>query len=329
VAVFVDDIIILYDKQDEKEWLEYKQQFMSKFKMKDLDNAEWILGVRITRNRILKTIKLDHEVQITKTLETYHMNQCNPAGTPTELKKLTKEDCPKTQQERQEMSKIPYKSLIGSLQYIALSTRPDIAYAVNQLSRFLSDPGQQHWLGGKRVLRYLKGTAKSSLLYKDHDGTQGTRVEVYCDADWAGDLDDRKSTTGIIIKLNGCPIIWLSKKQSIVALSTAEAEYIAIATAVQEVVWINQYLSELGLKASQVPIIRSDNQAAIQIASNDTFHNRSKHIDIRYHFIRQIVKKGGVVITYINTKQQEADINTKGLSVSIFKQLRDKLLAQG
>lgn len=219
-------------------------------------------------------------------------------------------------------------SLIGSLQYIALSTRPDIAYAVNQLSRFLSDPGQQHWLAGKRVLRYLKGTTKSSLLYKGYDQNRSSRIEVFCDADWAGDLDDRKSTTGIVVKLNGCPIVWLSKKQSIVALSTAEAEYIAIAMAVQEVIWINQYLSELNLKDSETPIIRSDNQAAIQIASNDTLHNRSKHIDIRYHFIRQIVREGGVIITYVGTKQQEADINTKGLSVSTFKQLRDKLMVQ-
>src|SRR4029077_3593248 len=147
-----------------------------------------------------------------------------------------------------------------------------------------------------------------NFLLKDYDKTQSTKIKVFCDADWAGDMDDRKSTTGIVAKLNGCPIVWLSKKQSTVALSTAEPEYIAIATAAQEVTWINQYLSELGLKDSEVPIIRSDNQAAIQIAGNDTLHNRSKHIDIRYHFIRQMVKEGGVIITYINTKQQEADI---------------------
>jgi hypothetical protein len=224
------------------------------------------------------------------------------------------------------MSLIPYKSLIGSLQYIALSTRPDISYAVNQLSRYLSNPGHQHWVSGKRVLRYLKGTARMSLLYKDHDGTQSSKLEVFCDADWAGDIDDRKSTTGIVIKLNGCPILWMSKKQSIVALSTAEAEYIAIATAVQEVVWINQYLSELGLIDKEVPVIRSDNQAAIQIASNDTLHSRSKHIDIRYHFIRQMIKQNQIKLVYVSTTEQEADINTKSLEVSTFKRMTDKLM---
>jgi hypothetical protein len=328
IGIFVDDIIILYDKADESEWFEYKKGFMKTFKMKDLNDAEWILGIRITRDRIQRTIKLDHEVQINKTLKTFHMSECNPTSTPTEVRKVTKADCPTTQQERQEMSKIPYKSLIGALQYIALSTRPDIAYAVNQLSRFLSDPGNQHWLGGKRVLRYLKGTAKMSLLYKDYDKTQSTKIEAFCDADWAGDLDDRKSTTGIIVKLNGCPVLWLSKKQSTVALSTAEAEYIAIATVAQEVIWINQYLTELGMKDPETPILRSDNQAAIQITNNDTLHSRTKHIDIRYHFIRQVVKQGGVKLTYINTKEQEADINTKGLTVSTYKHLRDKLLTE-
>jgi len=227
------------------------------------------------------------------------------------------------------MSKIPYRSLVGSLQYIALSVRPDIAYSVNQLSRFLSNPGHEHWLGGKRVLKYLKGTAKMSLMYMNYDATQSTRVEVFCDADWAGDVDDRKSTTGIIIKVNGCTIMWLSKKQTTVALSTAEAEYIAIATAVQEVIWINQYLSEIGLIDKEVPVIRSDNQAAIQIASNDTLHSRSKHIDIRYHFIRQMIQQGQIKLTWISTKAQQADINTKNLSVSTYISLRKKLMTHG
>jgi hypothetical protein len=319
-------LIILYHKDDEKEWLECKKELIRAFKMKDLNDAEWILGIRITRDRASRTIKLDHEIQINKTLDNFQMSDCKVVATPSEVRKLTKADCPSTQQQKDEMSKVPYKSLIGSLQYIALSTRPDIAYAVNQLSRFLSDPGHQHWIGGKRVLRYLKGTANMSLLYKDYDGSQSSKIEVFCDADRAGDVDDRKSTTGIVIKMNGCPIVWLSKKQSTVALSTAEAEYIAIASAVQEVIWINQYLSELKLIDKEVPIIRSDNQAAIQIASNDTLHSRSKHIDIRYHFIRQVIKEGGAKLIYVNTTERQADINTKSLDRSMFKRMRDKLL---
>lgn len=326
IAVFVDDIIILYDKTDESEWLEYKKAFMSTFKMKDLNDAEWILGIRITRDRTAKTIKLDHEIQIDKTLTQFQMSECNPAKTPTESQKLSQADCPTTQQEKDEMSKVPYKSMIGALQYIALSTRPDIAYSINQLSRYLANPGRAHWLGGKRVLRYLKGTAKAGLLYKDYSGNQDTRIELFCDADWAGNVDDRKSTTGIVIKVNGCVIVWLSKKQTTVALSTAEAEYIAMATALQELIWINQYLTELGLKHPEAPVLRSDNQAAIQIANNDVLHNRTKHIDIRYHFIREIIRRGEVQVEWIHTKDQQADINTKGLDINTFKQLRDKLI---
>ena len=328
IAVFVDDIIILYMKQDEEEWCGYKKQFMDKFKMKDLNDAEWILGIRITRDRNTRTIKLDHEIQINKSLETFRMSQCNPAPTPTEVRKLTMEDCPVTQEEKNEMAKVPYKSLIGSLQYIALSTRPDIAYAVNQLSRYLANPGPAHWQAGKRVLRYLKGTASECLLYKDYSGDKNTKIEVFCDADWAGDHDDRKSTTGIIIKLNGCPIVWLSKKQSIVALSTAEAEYIAISTALQELLWINQYLTEIEQKDTEVAVMKSDNQAAIQLATNDTYHSRSKHIDIRHHFIREIVRRGEVELRYVGTREQEADLNTKGLDANTFKRLRDRIVSR-
>jgi hypothetical protein len=327
IAVFVDDIIIVYMKVDEQEWFDDKKAFMKMFKMKDLNDAEWILGIRITRDRLAQTIKLDHEIQINKSLKSFHMSECNPATSPTEVRKLTLQDCPTSKEEQDEMMKVPYKSLIGSLQYIALSTRPDIAYAVNQLSRYLSNPGQAHWQAGKRVLRYLKGTAKSSLVYKDYNGNRNTKIEIFCDADWAGDVDDRKSTTGIIIKLNGCVVIWLSKKQTTVALSTAEAEYIAIATALQELLWMNQYLTELSLKDAETPVLRSDNQAAIQIATNDTLHSRSKHIDIRYHFIRDVVRRGEVELIWISTKDQEADINTKGLDVTTYKRLRGRVVS--
>jgi hypothetical protein len=274
-----------------------------------------------------KTIRLDHEFQIKKTLETFRMSDCKASATPADVRKLTKADCPSTKQEQEEVSQQLYQSMVGSLQYIALSTRTDIAYAVNQLSRFLSNPGTAHWVAAKRVLRYLQGTAKMGLCFQDYNGNRSTSVEVFCDADWAGDIDDRKSTSGIIIKLNGCPVVWLSKKQTTVALSTAEAEYIALASAIQEMIWMNQYLSELQLKDPEVPLVRSDNQAAIQIATNDTLHTRSKHIDIRYHFIRQILKEGQMKLSYVSTREQEADINTKALDMSTFKYLRERLLS--
>ena len=150
-------------------------------------HAEWILGIRVTRNRTEKTIKLDHEVQINKTVKQFHMENSNPALTPAEAKKLSCDDCPQTEEQRKEMINIPYRSIVGSLQYITLSTRPDVSFAVNQLSRYMENPGPSHWTAGKRVLRYLKGTANTGLLYKDYNQNNSTKIEIFCDADWGGD----------------------------------------------------------------------------------------------------------------------------------------------
>jgi hypothetical protein len=327
IAIFVDDIIIVYSIKDEKEWLKYKETFMNTYKMKDLGNAEWILGIRVTRNRKEKTIKLDHEVQINKTVKQFHMEHSNPAPTPAEAKKLSSDECPQTEQQRKEMINIPYRSIVGSLQYITLSTRPDISFAVNQLSRYIENPGHSHWTAGKRVLRYLKGTTNTGLLYKDYDQNGNTKIEIFCDADWGGDTADRKSTTGLLVKLNGCVITWLSKKQPTVALSTAEAEYIAIATALQELIWLNQLLEELQLKDKEVAVLKSDNQAAIAMSNNDVNHSRSKHIDIKYHFIREVLNNKQVELNWVNTKDQQADINTKALDGIGFKRLRDIIMA--
>jgi len=256
------------------------------------------------------------------------MENSNPAPTPAEAKKLSSDDCPQTEEQRKEMINVPYRSIVGSLQYITLSTRPDISFAVNQLSRYMENPGQSHWTAGKRVLRYLKDTANTGLLYKDYSQNSSTKIEIFCDADWGGDTKDRKSTTGLLVKLNGCVITWLSKKQPTVALSTAEAEYIAIATALQELIWLNQLLEELQLKDNEVAIVKSDNQSAIAMSNNDVNHSRSKHIDIKYHFIREVLNTRQVELHWVSTKDQQADINTKVLDGCGYKRLRDKIMSK-
>src|SRR6202045_2092894 len=198
------------------------------------------------------------------------------------------------------MQNIPYRSLVGGLMYAAISTRPDIAQSVNMISRYMQNPGQAHWVAGKRILRYLNGNRKLGLLY---DGKKQPldkvsliqneyrlNISAYTDADWGGDLDERKSTTGYIIKVNDCVVSWVSKKQSTVALSTAEAEYMAISAAVQEIKWITQLLDELNYQQAEIPVLYSDNKAAIAISENDLKHNRTKHIDIKHHFVREAIK---------------------------------------
>ena len=227
-----------------------------------------------------------------------------------------------------EMKQLPYESLVGSILYLSLCTRPDISFSVNQVSRFMKNPCKKHWIVYKRILRYLKSTAALGLNYQDNTNDSSITLTGYCDADWAGDVDDRKSTTGYAIKINDCLINWISKKQSTVSLSSAEAEYMSISAAIQEMKWARNLLTELNLLSSETPTLYCDNQSAITISENDKFHNRTKHIDISHHFIREAIKNKEVELKWIESKGQEADILTKPLSRSQFVDLRSKLMNQ-
>lgn len=219
------------------------------------------------------------------------------------------------------------------------------------LCRFMQNPGPAHWIAAKKVLRYLHGTRSLGLHLSDrshlHRGQQQksenstalakdsqqslssapTHVSVYCDADWAGDVDDRKSTTGCVVLLFGSPIFWMSKKQATVALSTAEAEYMAISAALQEVKWLAQLLGELSCSV-QTPIpVFSDNQAAISISSASAVpHSRTKHIDLRHHYVRESVRDGLLQVEWVQSSKQLADVFTKALGKEQYKQLIDKIM---
>lgn len=204
-----------------------------------------------------------------------------------------------------------YQSAVGSLLYLSNWTRPDITFAVNTVAKFNSNPTEEHWKAVKRIMRYLKGTSDHGIMYtKDSKGN----IIGYCDADWAGDINDRKSTSGYAFTLAGAPISWRSKKQSCVALSTAEAEYIALASAAQEAVRLRKLLNELDGPPEGATIIHEDSQSAIAMAKNPQFHGCAKHIDIKYHYIRGEVGNGTVKLSYLPTDKMLADVLTKGLS---------------
>jgi len=172
------------------------------------------------------------------------MRDCKSIDTPVAKgENLSLETCPKTQSEKDAMKRVPYSSAIGSLMYAMLCTRPDICYAVGLVSRYQSNPGQTHWKDVKRILRYLRGTVDYKLCYQGSD----LQLVGYSDADWGGDLDERKSTSGYVFLLNNGTISWSSKKQTCIALSTMEAEFIACSTAVQEVVWLKRFMEHLGI----------------------------------------------------------------------------------
>ena len=213
------------------------------------------------------------------------------------------------------MRKVPYANAVGSLMYAMMCMRPDICYAVGMVSRYQSNPGQGHWKAVKRVLRYLKGTADYALCYQGSD----LQLEGYTDADWAGDLDERRSTSGFVFLLGCGAISWSSKKQTCIALSTMEAEFVAFSSAVQEVVWLRNFLDHLIDASDSGPVpINCDSQAAIAYAKDPKFHCKTKHIDIRYKFAKDFVKRKEVDIRYISTHDMIADPLTKAIPRDVF-----------
>nr|KYP46555.1 Retrovirus-related Pol polyprotein from transposon TNT 1-94 [Cajanus cajan] len=284
-----------------------KQQLTDHFEMKDLGPAKQILGMRISRNRLEGVLKLSQEKYIEKLLDRFNVGDAKIRNTPlgTHMK-LSKKQSPETVEEKDHMSRVPYASAVGSLMYAMVCTRPDIAHAVGVVSRFLSNPGKKHWEGVKWILRYLKGTSGINLLFKRGNFT----LQGFSDADLGGDLDTRKSTTGYIFTLGRTAVSWKSKLQNRVALSTTEAEYIAISEAAKEMIWLKNFLSELGKEQKNAPLF-SDSQSAICLAKNPVFHSRCKHIQLRYHFIRELINDEELSLLKISGSENPADMLTK------------------
>lgn len=200
-----------------------------------------------------------------------------------------------------------------------LSVRPDLCFAIGYMGKFQQNPGESHWIALKRILRYVKGTSSMKFIYEKQSDMG------YADADWGSSLDDRKSTSGYIFYVFGNPISWSSKKQSTVATSSSEAEYIALSNATSEGLWIRGILLDLQVVDDTYPItIFEDNEGCIAMAQN-VESKRSKHIDIRHHFIRDHVMKGNLVVKHISTKSQIADIFTKSLDTTSFITIRNSL----
>ena len=247
------------------------------------------------------------------------MDQAKPIATPVDssskLVKAMEEDEPFDQQQ--------YQSAVGSLLYLSVATRPDITFAVSSVAKFSSNPTTRHWTAVKRIMRYLRGTTDLGLVYVPQSSGE---CVGFSDSDWGGDLEDRKSTSGYIFQMAGGSISWRSKKQGVVALSTAEAEYVALASATQEALWIRQLMTELkGQPPETGTLIFEDNQSAIAMTKNPQYHGRSKHVSIKFHFIRDQVSKGSVQVIYCPFSDMLADALTKGLAKDPFVKLREKI----
>ena len=316
VAVYVDDLVLIAKTTNELQ--KVKDSLSSRFKMKDMGKIHYCLGISIEQDEERKCLTMHQKQYIENMLEKYRLTDANTVSTPADLSvKLKKDDG-----FSKDVDSTLYQSMIGSLLYAANSTRPDIAQAVGVVSRYTSRPSQAHLTALKRILRYLKRTASLAIKYQKSD--DGDLIG-YSDADWAGDADDRHSTSGNLFLLAGGPISWQSKKQGVVALSTCEAEYVALSAAVQEAIWLKKLLADLGVVPKQPVVIMEDNQGALAVAKNPIAHTRTKHIDIRYHFIREAVRDQKFNLCYCPTKKMLADLLTKPLPKEQFEVLRQAM----
>lgn len=298
LIVFVDDLIITgKDVEIEKTVKSLK----SLLNAKDMGQVKRFLGMEITKTA--EELKIIQRNYIEKLLSHFNMMECKGVSTPMVTGfNIDPSSAPDT-----ESTNFPYRKLVGSLMYLACTSRPDIMYSVSYLSRYLDKPNKELVTAGKRILRYLKSTADKGLVYKK--GPE--KLEAYSDADWAGDRSDRKSTSGSLILYGGNPISWFSKKQTCVALSTAEAEYVAAAASAQELVNLKGVLSEFS--EVKCATLKMDNLSAVSMAQTYENSKRAKHIDIKEHFIKDLTNKGIIKIEYVNTNDNFADILTKPL----------------
>jgi hypothetical protein len=286
-----------------------------------------MLGMRITRDRLNRMIMLDQEAYVTKALERFNMNEVRILSTPGAVDDGELLDDMKLNQ-TSEIIKDEYLRIVGTLLYAATSTRLDIAHAVNQLASHNQSPTVRNLNNAKRVLRYLYGNRKFGLKFGGMIKSikEALTIEGYSDADSANDPIDRKSISGWIIKLCGCPIVWKSKKQRVVALSTCEAELYALGSAALDIMWLRDLLTELGLLFKSPSTIWCDNQSTVQISKNNIKSERTKHISTKYSFIVDSNKQGIILSQWISTVDQQADILTKSVSRIIFERLRNQLM---
>jgi transposase InsO family protein len=317
LILYVDDILLA---TNDKGLLWEVKQFLSKnFDMKDMGEASYVIGIKINRDRHKGVLGLSQEPYINKVLERFRMKDCSPSVAPiVKGDKFNLNQCPKNNLEKERMNHIPYASVVGSLMYAQVCTRPDIAFAVGMLGRYQSNPGEDHWRAAKKVMRYLQGTKDYMLMYRRTDSLE---VIGYCDSDFAGCVDSRKSTSGYIFMLAGGAVSWRSVKQSLIATSTMEAEFVSCFEATSHGVWMKSFISGLRImdSISRPMKIYCDNSAAVFMAKNHKSGSRSKHIDIKYLAIRERVKDKSVVIEHVNTELMIADPLTKGMPPLKFK----------
>ena len=315
VILYVDDVLWMGNNTELLQTL--KSKFMKTWECRDLGQVSEYLGMKIVRDRRNQLLTIDQIDYAMKVVKHFGQENAKPARTPLPAGYVPKpNDGTATSEQRSY-----YQSIIGSLLYLTLGTRPDIAYAVIMMSQFMVNPSEEHIKKALYIVKYVATNPNGKIIY---NGKQKEGFVAYSDADWAGDQISRKSVTDYIIKLAGGPVSWVSRKQKTVALSSTEAEYMSLSDTSRQIIWIESLFQEIGMFLKNIQL-GVDNQGAIFLASNPAQEHRSKHIDIHYHYVRGCIEEGKVELVYIPTNEQLADILTKNLSFDKFAQLRSKI----
>ncbi|CAM8914025.1 unnamed protein product [Rhodiola kirilowii] len=307
ICLYVDDMLIFGTDQNQVDLA--KDFLSSRFSMKDMGEADLILGIRIKREN--KGLALSQSHYIEKVLKKFSYLNCSPVSSPMDssVKLLPNMG--------EAVSQLEYSQVIGCLMYAMTSTRPDIAYAVGKLSRYTSNPSTQHWEAIRRVLKYLKGTMNHGLVYAGFPSV----LEGYTDASWITNLEDHSSTSGWVFLLGGGAISCASKKQTCITNSTMESEFIALAAASKEAEWLRNLVYEIPLWPKPIaPIsIHCDSKATLAKANSQMYNGKSRHLSVRHSAVRELITHGVISIYYVRTQHNLADHLTKGLAKDLVK----------
>lgn len=299
----------------------FKDEIREHWEFTDHGEIKWLLGFQVRRDREAGTVAINQESFIDGMLGRFHITDIKPASTPMDPNiQLTTDQCPRTEKEYERMQNVPYQRGCGELLWISRNSRPDISFAVQQLTQFMQNPGLAHWEAMKRCMAYLKAT-KTLWLYI---GGGPPILLIYTDASWASSRN-RHSITGFIVKYGEGVIAWCSRKQPIVTLSSTESEYVAITDSTKEALFFRMFIAEINYESLETVETLSDSTGAMAIAKHDKFHQRTKHIDVRYHFIREAVEDAKIKLTYISTKDNIADMFTKPLARPEFQRFASML----
>jgi hypothetical protein len=321
LSIHVDDFLLATNDENARKYV--VRGLAKSFAIKDMGLVSFYLGIHVERK--FGKYKMHQGAYIARMIERFGMQGCSPTQTPANSSCILSTDMqPATPLEIAEMAKKPYRSIVGSELYASRATRVDCAQSVRAIGKYNQNPGRQHWQAAKRVLRYMSANPTLGISFP---ADKGIDIHGFCDASFGDDLDTRRSTEGYVILLAGGPVMWGSRTQSTVTLSSCESEFCALATIVSQICWLIQFLRELKVDF-ELPIpVFMDNQAAMGLAQNPVKHQRTKHMDIKYFFLREKIEQGLIVLKYVNTLDNVADIFTKPTPPPVFRKLVASLMS--